>query len=259
MASLTDNVIVIIGGTSGIGLSAARACITAGAKVVVTGIGDSVETAKKGLDDRTVVVSDDATDSNSARDAIAAAIDTFGRFDGLYHVAGGSGRRFGDGSLHDATNEGIHKTLELNLTSVLYSNRAALKSFVERKHSGSIVNLTSVLATSPVPSLFSTHTYATAKAGIMGLTKTLAADYASSNIRVNAIAAGLIDTPMSERARSDITTMAYIKEKQPLDGGRIGRPDDLDALTVYLLSDEARFVTGQIINVDGGWSVSEGH
>ncbi|HIA46536.1 MAG TPA: SDR family oxidoreductase, partial [Candidatus Hydrogenedentes bacterium] len=108
------------------------------------------------------------------------------------------------------------------------------------------------------PEHFDTSVYATAKAGIIGLTKNLAANYAASNIRVNAIAAGLIDTPMSARAQEQDEIMDFIAKKQPLDGGRIGRPDDLDALVVYLLSDESRFVTGQVINVDGGWSVSDG-
>lgn len=257
MTSLHDKVIVIIGGTSGIGLSTARACIASGAKVVATGLGESVESAQQELAENALVLHADATTSTSADHAIASAIDTFGGFHGLYHVAGGSGRPFGDGKLDSATDEGISKTLELNLTSVLYSNRAALRAFTERNQGGSVLNLTSVLATSPSPNLFSTHVYATAKAGIIGLTKTLAAEYASSNIRVNAIAAGLIDTPMSARAQNDATIMQYIKNKQPLDGGRIGKPEDLDALAVYLLSDESRFVTGQVIAVDGGWSVSE--
>ncbi|MFP6581304.1 MAG: SDR family oxidoreductase [Candidatus Hydrogenedentota bacterium] len=259
MNSLANKVVVIIGGTSGIGLSAAKACIASGAKVVATGVGDSVDSAKKELGTDAVVLDADTTDPGSSDKAISVAIDTFGGFDALYHVAGGSGRRFGDGKLHSATDEGIQKTLELNLTSVLYSNRAALRYFIENKQTGTIVNLTSVLASSPSPEHFGTSVYATAKAGIIGLTKNLAANYASANIRVNAIAAGLVDTPMSSRAQSDATIMDYIKNKQPLDGGRIGTPEDLDALVVYLLSYESRIVTGQVIAVDGGWSVSEGH
>lgn len=258
MNSLKNKAIVIIGGTSGMGLSASRACIAAGAKVIATGIGESTESAKSVLGDNAIVLHADATDSNAADKAIAFALEAFGGFDGLYHVAGGSGRRFGDAQLGKATDEGIEKTLNLNLTSVLYSNRAALRVFQNKNLRGSIVNLTSVLAASPSPEYFSTSVYATAKAGIIGLTKNLAANYATSNIRANAIAAGLIDTPMSARAQEQDTIMDFIKEKQPLDGGRIGIPKDLDALVVYLLSDESRFVTGQVINVDGGWSVSDG-
>lgn len=256
--SLAGKVIVVIGGTSGMGLSATKACIDAGAKVVATGIGASVESAQAELGDEALVLQADATSPTSAADAISAGLDTFGGFDGLYHVAGGSGRRFGDAPLDKATDEGIQKTLELNLTSVLYSNRAALHVFLEKNQAGTIVNLTSVLADSPSPEHFGTSVYATAKAGIVGLTKNLAANYAASNIRVNAIAAGLIDTPMSARAQEQATIMEFVKKKQPLQGGGIGTPQDLDALVVYLLSDESRFVTGQVINVDGGWSVSDG-
>ncbi len=258
MNSLSDNSIVIIGGTSGMGLSAAKACVAAGANVVATGIAASVESAQAEMGDDVLVLDSDATDPTSADSAIASALDRFGRFDGLYHVAGGSGRQFGDGRLDAATDDGIEKTLELNLTSVLYSNRAALRVFCEKRWAGAILNLTSILAHSPNPEHFDTSVYATAKAGIIGLTKNLAANYAASNIRVNAIAAGLIDTPMSARAQEQDEIMDFIAKKQPLDGGRIGRPDDLDALVVYLLSDESRFVTGQVINVDGGWSVSDG-
>ena len=105
---------------------------------------------------------------------------------------------------------------------------------------------------------FATHAYAAAKAGIIGLTRAAASHYAREDIRFNVLAPALVDTPMSERAQGDAETMGYIERKQPLDGGRIGAPEDLDGAAVYLLSDAARAVTGQVLSVDGGWSVSEG-
>ena len=118
--------------------------------------------------------------------------------------------------------------------------------------------MSSVLADSPAPKHFATHAYAAAKAGIIGLTKSAAAHYAKQNIRVNAIAPALVATPMSDRAQANDQIMSFIKNKQPLDGGRIGVPEDLDGAAVFLMSDAANFITGQVLAVDGGWSVSEG-
>ena len=118
--------------------------------------------------------------------------------------------------------------------------------------------MSSVLGWSPSPKFFATHAYAAAKAAVIGFTKSCAAYYAPQNIRFNVIAPGLIETPMSRRAAGDETIQKFIASKQPLDGGRIGAPQDLDAAVVYLLSDESRFVTGQVLAIDGGWGVSEG-
>jgi NAD(P)-dependent dehydrogenase (short-subunit alcohol dehydrogenase family) len=90
------------------------------------------------------------------------------------------------------------------------------------------------------------------------MTKAAASHYAAKNIRFNAICPGLVDTPMAARAVQDPEIQKFIVTKQPLDGGRIGRAEDLDAAVVFLLSDAAKFVTGQVLSVDGGWGVSEG-
>jgi short-subunit dehydrogenase len=115
-----------------------------------------------------------------------------------------------------------------------------------------------VLGSSPSPKFFATHAYATAKAGVVGLSRAAAARYAADGIRVNVLAPGLVATPMSKRAQADEAILGFIRTKQPLDGGRIGVPEDLDAAVVWLLSDASRFVTGQVIAIDGGWEVSEG-
>src|SRR5215467_3400783 len=190
--------------------------------------------------------------------AISSCVEKFGGFDGLYHVAGGSGRKFGDGPLHEITSEGWQQTLSLNLTSMMYSNRAALNYFLDHKQAGVILNMSSVLAFSPSPKFFSTHAYAACKAAIIGLSKSSAAFYAPNNIRVNVIAPSLVKTTMSKRASGDEAIMQFVNAKQPLDGGRIGFPKDVDGAAIFLLSDEAKFITGQVIAVDGGWSVSEG-
>lgn len=256
---LANKVIVVIGGTSGLGLSAARACVAAGAKVVAVGRDDDhLEPARAALGSAGLVMAGDAGDPKTASAAIRVALGNFSGFHGLYHVAGGSGRRRGDGSLHELTDEGWDFTLGLNLTAVFYSNRAAVQQFLAQGVGGSVVNLGSVLGQSPSPAHFGTHAYATAKAAIAGLTRSAASTYAPHNIRFNVLAPALVATPMSQRAQGDAAIMEFVRTKQPLDGGRIGQPQDLDGAVVWLLSDESRFVTGQVIAVDGGWSVTEG-
>jgi NAD(P)-dependent dehydrogenase (short-subunit alcohol dehydrogenase family) len=186
-------------------------------------------------------------------------VDEFGACHGLYHVAGGSGRAFGDGPLHEISDDGWARTLDLNLTSLFLSNRAAVRHFVETRAGGVVLNMSSVLAFAPSSRFFATHAYAAAKAAVIGVTRSCASYYASFDIRFNALAPGLVDTPMSRRATSSEEIRAFVAGRQPLDGGRVGRVEDLDAAVVYLLSDAARFVTGQVLAVDGGWSVSEGY
>lgn len=251
--------IVVIGGTSGIGLSAARAFIDEGARVVVVGLDEaSVSHARETLGHETVAIQLDATEPETAIQAIAVCEAQFGSFDGLYHVAGGSGRKYGDGPLHELTWEGWNRTISLNLTSLMLSNQAAVKKFMELQKPGSILNVGSVLGSSPSPQYFVTHAYAASKAAVEGFTRSIAAYYASHGIRVNALAPGLVETPMARRAAGDAAIMRFIKTKQPLDNGRIGRPDDLNGAAIYFMSDHSAFTTGQVLSVDGGWSVSEG-
>jgi NAD(P)-dependent dehydrogenase (short-subunit alcohol dehydrogenase family) len=258
-ASLKDRSVVIIGGTTGLGLSAAKACARVGANLVVCGRNpDSAATAEEALGSAARVLVSDATDPGTSAAAIRLSLDAFGRFDALYHVAGGSGRRAGDGPLDEVTDDGVEATLRHNLTSLIYSNRAAVRAFLERGTGGSVLNMGSVLGWSPSPKFFATHVYAAAKSAIIGFTKSCAAYYAPQDIRFNVVAPALVDTPMAQRAVGDDAVRRFIRAKQPLDGGRIGRPEDLDDAVVFFLSDASRYVTGQVLAVDGGWTVSEG-
>lgn len=234
------------------------ACRAAGARVVAVGLDDAGVDALESLADAGLIARQgDARTPETAVHAIAAARNAWGRFDGLYHVAGGSGRRRGDGPLHAMSDEGWHATLTLNLTSAAWSMRAAVQALTAAGHGGSIVVLSSVLASAPSPDHFSTHAYAAAKAGVVGLVRASAATYAPADIRVNALAPGLVETPMSGRAAGDPHIMTIVRRRQALGGGRIGQPTDLDAAVVFLLSAGASFVTGQVIAVDGGWSVRD--
>jgi NAD(P)-dependent dehydrogenase (short-subunit alcohol dehydrogenase family) len=259
MNILQHKSIVIIGGTTGLGLTAARAFTANGANVVVVGRNEeSVLYAQKSLGDQVAALIGDAVHPSTAAHAIDVCMDRFGSFDGLYHVAGGSGRKMGDGPLHELSLDGWNKTIELNLTTLMLSNQAAVKKFLEAGKGGTILNMSSVLGYSPSPKFFSTHAYAAAKAAIIGFSKSIAAFYAKNNIRINVIAPALVETPMAQRAAGDEKILSFIRTKQPLDGGRIGQPEDMDGLAVYFMSDQSRFTTGQVIAADGGWSISEG-
>ena len=250
---LINKKILIIGGTTGIGLSAGKAFVKQGAKVWATGLTCDLRNSKNWK-----FKLSDATEEGSVQEAIEDCIKDYGEVDALYHVAGGSGRKFGDAALHELTLEGWQKTLDLNLTSVMLSNRAIIQYFLKKEKGGVILNTSTVLAYEPSPKYFYTLAYTAAKAAIIGLSKSIAAFYANKNIRINVIAPALTHTPMAERAAQRPDIQHFIKTKQPLDGGRMAKPSDLDAAATYLLSDAASFVTGQVLAVDGGWSVSEG-
>lgn len=255
---LQGKTLVVIGGSAGIGLAASFALQTEGASLVVVGPDEaSCEAARGQLANGAELLVADARDPRTGTRAVQRAVECFGRCDGLYHVAGGSGRSRGDGALHELSDEGIEYTLRQNLMSVLFSNRAVVRHFLGRRQPGVVLNLASVLADRPSPVHFGTVTYAAAKAGILGLTRSAAAMYAEHNIRFNALAPGLVDTPAAARALNDPHIARYVREKQPLDGGRPARTEDLNEAAIYLLSDASRFVTGQVLRVDGGWSVCE--
>jgi NAD(P)-dependent dehydrogenase (short-subunit alcohol dehydrogenase family) len=203
----------------------------------------------------------DLRDEGQVEAAFTAFDSAFGRLDAVYSVAGISGRRFGDGPIHEATMEGWDAVIAANATSQFLVARAAIRRMLGQAPDdaglrGTVLLMSSTIATHPAPTYFATHAYAASKAAIDGLARSLAAFYAPNGIRVNAIAPSLIATPMSRRAQDDPAIRAYLAEKQPLAGG----PIEADAVTeaaLWLLSPDARMVTGQVVAVDGGWSVSE--
>lgn len=250
---------IIMGGTTGMGLSSALALQKGGAKVTV--IGRNPESCTKAADllgNEGVAICGDATDANTIKAAIQKAESTFGRITGLFHVAGGSGRKWGDGPLDELTLEGWNKTMELNLTSMMLSNQAMVNYFLENKQSGTILNMGSVLGYSPSPKYFVTHAYAAAKSAIIGFSKSIASYYAEKSIRINVIAPSLFITPMAKRAAQDENIVSFLKTKQPLDGGRPGNPEDLNNAVLLFLHPDSKFITGQVLAVDGGWTLSEG-
>ncbi|MEJ7587881.1 MAG: SDR family NAD(P)-dependent oxidoreductase [Ferruginibacter sp.] len=155
MTLLKNKNIVVIGGTTGLGLSAAKAFIEKGAKVMVVGRNEEIAIqAARSLGNNAAVISADAMDEGTAINAIDQCMEKFGGFDGLYPVAGGSGRKIGDGPLHELSLDGWIKTIALNLTSLMLSNQAAVKAFLANGRGGTILNMGSVLGYSPSPAFF---------------------------------------------------------------------------------------------------------
>jgi NAD(P)-dependent dehydrogenase (short-subunit alcohol dehydrogenase family) len=176
-------------------------------------------------------------------------------------VAGASGRRAGDGPLHEVPLAGWEATFALNGHPAFLALREALRAMLAQPARtdgarGAAVLVGSVLAEHPSPERFATHAYAAVKGAEHALTRTTAAYYAPHGIRVNAVAPGLVATPMAARAAADPGSVAYAARKQPLAGGFLD-PAAVADVAAFLLSDDARAVTGQVVAVDGGWGVTE--
>lgn len=248
---------LIVGGTSGIGLASAVRFLEEGARLIVAGLKLPEPQSLDSLMHLGLLACPrcDAAAPDQVNALFERSVSELGGLDVLFHVAGSSGRRHGDGSLHECTEEGWQHTLQANLTSVFLTNRAAVTAFRSQAQGGGVIlNLASVLPLSPAPPLFDTIAYTAAKGGVISLSRLAAARYASEKIRVNVLAPGLIDTPMSVRAVQDPAIRSFLQSKQPLAEGP-GRPEDVAEAAVFLCSDAARLITGAVLCVDGGWCV----
>lgn len=256
---LDGRVIVVTGATGIAAASAERLCSEGAAVFTVSytpGHCEELHDRLASLGYRHGWAAADLRDESQAVSAFDACVDQFGRIDGLLAVAGGSGRRFGDGKLDTISLEGWDATLELNLTTTFLAVREAIRRMLDQESGGSVAIVSSVLADHPSPDLFGTHAYAVAKGAQLALVRTTSAAYAPDSIRINAIAPSVVVTPMSMRAQDDAAVMAYTEKKQPLSGGFLD-PEPVAAAAAYLLSGEADAVTGQVLAVDGGWGVTE--
>jgi NAD(P)-dependent dehydrogenase (short-subunit alcohol dehydrogenase family) len=224
----------------------------AGNLVVVTGsaggIGGAVVGAFENLG--ADVVRLDRENADLARaDEVAAAFGSLDRLDVLVNAAGISGRRLGDGPVEECTEEAWDAVLDANLKSVFLCCKHAIPR-LRAAGGGAIVNVSSVLGLVGGDADFATHAYAASKAGIVGLSRSIAAHYAPEGIRCNVVAPSLIATPFSSRVQADERLRARVAELQPLTG-ELGSAEDVAAAVVYLAT--AEFVTGAVLTVDGGW------
>jgi NAD(P)-dependent dehydrogenase (short-subunit alcohol dehydrogenase family) len=242
MNRLTGKVAIVTGGASGIGLATAALFAEEGAHTVVFDINDSE------VESRQV----DVTSASEVEAAIREVFDSYGRLNILVNVAGGSGRKWGDGPTDSCTVDGWEKTLALNLHSVFYCCKYSLQLMLTQG-SGRIVNISSVLGMVGGDEDFATHAYATSKGGVISLTRSIASYYAPRGIRANVICPGLIATPMSQRAQESTQIRSRLPQLQPLTGD-FGSPNDVAQAALYLASDESSFVTGSVLTVDGGWT-----
>lgn len=243
---MTGQVAVITGGGRGIGEGIARSFVEAGAAVVVAARrADELERVAAELNDiggRAIAVPTDVTD-DAAVDALArAAVDEFGSLTCWVNNAGGSPMR---APLSQLPRGEWDRTIALNLTSVYVGSMTAA-AYMER---GSIINISSGAGSGPVPG--SAH-YGAAKAGTNSLTWTLSAELAP-NIRVNAVAPGAIPTEVMLKAvGKDETQLDELLDEWNIPLGRLGTPQDIGAVCLYLASDAASWVSGEIIRVGGG-------
>jgi NAD(P)-dependent dehydrogenase (short-subunit alcohol dehydrogenase family) len=256
----------LVTGSTGMAASAARAIAAEGGAVfIVSRTAEHAEALAASIvagGGAAAWAAGDLAQEAAVEAAVDACIRAYGRIDGVFSAAGISGRRFGDGPLHEATLEGWETVMAANATSQFLVCRTAIRRMLEQApdatgQRGAVLTMSSMLATRPAPGHFATHAYAASKGAIEALTRATAAYYAPQGIRVNAIAPSLIATPMSRRAQEDPAILAYLARRQPLAGGPIDA-EDVTRTVLFLLSDDSRMVTGQVIAVDGGWSVSEG-
>ncbi|MCG3210722.1 MAG: Dihydroanticapsin 7-dehydrogenase [Anaerolineae bacterium] len=251
---LQDKVTLITGAGQGIGRGCAEAFAREGARVVVADRsaeqGEAAARQIVAAGGEAIFVAADVAEPAQVEALVARAVAHFGRLDVLVSNAGIGGRSLGDGPLHQCTIDGWDAIMAVNLRGAFLACKFAIPELL--KTGGNIVTMASVLGLVGSQGLYDTHAYMTSKAGVIGLTRTIAAYYAKDGLRANCLAPGLIDTRMAARTKADAALLAQIGFWQPL--GPIGQVRDVADAAIFLASDEAKFITGIVLPIDGGWS-----
>jgi NAD(P)-dependent dehydrogenase (short-subunit alcohol dehydrogenase family) len=247
--------VLLITGSSGI--AAAVSCMWAAQNpVFIFGANENeCRALSAGLDNAAFAVGD-VRDEAAVQRAISECVDRFGRIDALMNVAGISARSLGDGPLHHCTSEAWDTVMQLNAKGTFFMCREVLGLWTKNRFAGVILNTGSVLARHPQPDYFATTGYAASKGAIEAMSLSAAAYYAPLGIRINVIAPGLVHTPMTVRAQQNAEIIKYMTHKQPLRKGMM-TVEDIAQTACFLLRRDSSPITGQILTVDAGWTVSE--
>jgi len=251
---LEGKVAIITGGASGIGLTAAHAFIREGAQVAIADIQDELgELASAELGENAIYVHADVTDDDAVANLVAATVERFGRIDVMFNNAGAGGD---PSPFVDITTEGLDKTLALLTRSVVLGHKHATRQFDAQGGGGTIISTTSAAG---LEGGWGNTTYTIAKHAVVGVVHAAAAELAPKGIRSNAIAPGIIMTPLYARTFGVPMTEAEgfaqfltteLAGTQPI--GRVGQPEDIAGAAVFLASDAASFISGVTLPVDGG-------
>jgi NAD(P)-dependent dehydrogenase (short-subunit alcohol dehydrogenase family) len=246
---LTGKTVLLTGASRGIGAAIARAFVDAGAKVVLASrkIEGLTEVAKP------LGAAAHAFAAHTGKEAdcnalLAEAVRRFGQVDVLVNNAG-TNPYFGP--MLDTTNAAWDKTFEVNLKGYFWCTRELARHCIARGAPGSVVNISSVLGKRAAPLQ---GTYGMTKAAVISMTRTLAFELGSSRIRVNAIAPGLIDTRLASALVNDEAISQVWMSRTP--AGRVGQPEEIASAALYLASDAASYVTGEVLTVDGGTTLT---
>jgi NAD(P)-dependent dehydrogenase (short-subunit alcohol dehydrogenase family) len=245
---LRGRVAIVTGGGSGIGRASAIRFAAEGAHVIVSDVDDAggAETVASitSAGASAAYVHADVSREQDVAAMVRAARSTYERLDVLFNNAGIEGET---GILAESSLENWHRVLAINLTGVYLGCRYAIPEML-RSGGGSIINNASVAGIVGFPAI---SAYCASKGGVVQLTKAAALEYATQGIRVNCLCPGVIDTPMVRRASTTLQTVEAMTQMEPI--ARLGRPEEVAALALFLASDDASFLTGAIIPVDGGF------
>jgi hypothetical protein len=246
MFDLTDRVVVLTGASSGLGARWAPVLAAAGAHVVVTAR-RQVELERTAAETPgSIVISGDVTRAEDRARIVDGTLERFGRIDVLVNNAGGAAST----PALDTTPDELRSMIETDLVALFALSQLVGRHMVEAGH-GSIINNASLAAERSLDR-YPLAAYAAAKAGVVAVTRSLAAEWGRSGVRVNAVGPAFFPTPTSGNLE-DPDQVAWIERHNAL--GRTARIDELDGMIVFLASDASSFVTGQHLIVDGGWSV----